>query len=111
VDPSAYLFPSEAGTPYDPKNYLNRRLKQLAKSAKVPGVNFQVLRRTCATHFPNHGKVKDTQALLRHRNPAVTLKHYQKTLDESLVGAVGSWDDALTNASRKVISIRPLKRA
>ena len=38
---------SEAGTPYDPKNYLNRKLKPLAKVAKVPGVNFQVLRRMC----------------------------------------------------------------
>jgi integrase len=112
VDPAAYLFPSEAGTPYDPKNYLNRKLKRLAKVAKVPGVNFQVLRRTCATHFQNYGKVKDTQALLRHTNAAVTLKHYQKTLDDSLVSAVAGWDDALTNTSGKVIPIRqPVKTA
>jgi integrase len=111
VDPAAYLFPSEAGTPYDPKNYLNRKLKPLARSAKVPGVNFQVLRRTCATHFQNFGKVKDTQALLRHTNAAVTLKHYQKTLDDSLVSAVAGWDEALTNTSGKVIPIRPVKSA
>ncbi|MGI9069739.1 MAG: tyrosine-type recombinase/integrase [Bryobacteraceae bacterium] len=111
VDPAAYLFPSEAGTPYDPKNYLNRKLKPLARSAKVENVNFQVLRRTCATHFQNFGKVKDTQALLRHTNAAVTLKHYQKTLDESLVGAVAGWDNALTNTSGKVIPIRSVQSA
>jgi hypothetical protein len=55
--------------------------------------------------------VKDTQALLRHTNAAVTLKHYQKTLDESLVGAVANWDDALTKTSCKVVPIRPVKSA
>lgn len=107
VEPAAYLFASKAGTPYDAKNYLNRKLKPLATRAKVPGVNFQVLRRTCATQFQNYGKVKDTQALLRHASAAVTLKHYQKTLDESLVTAVAGWDDALTNTSGKVVPIRP----
>ena len=42
----------------------------------------------------------------------MTLKHYQKTLDDSLVSAVGCWDDALTNTSGKVIPIRkPVKTA
>jgi integrase len=78
VDFDAYLFPSETGTPYDPKNYLNRKLKPLAAAANIEGVNFQALRRTCATHFQNHGGVKDVQALLRHTSPEITLKHYQK---------------------------------
>lgn len=112
TDPGQYLFPSEAGTPYDPKNYLNRKLKPLGvaagilvyerttkkgKKIKTSGLNFQILRRTCATHFQKHGEIKDTQTLLRHTSPTITLKHYQKTLDESLVEAVESWDRALTN--------------
>lgn len=47
-------------------------------------------------HFQQHGKLKDTQALLRHTTPAVTLKHYQKTLPGSLVSPVANWDGALT---------------
>jgi hypothetical protein len=39
------------------------------------------------------------------------LKHYQKTLDESLVGAVANWDEALTKTSGKVVPIRPVKSA
>jgi integrase len=54
------------------------------------------LRRTTGTHFQKHGKVKDTQALLRHSNPLTTLKHYQKTLEESLIAAVENWDAELT---------------
>jgi integrase len=69
VEPTAYLFPSDVGAPYDPHNYLARKLKSLAKRAQVAGVNFQVFRRTCATHFQEYGgKVKDAQALLRHTN-------------------------------------------
>jgi integrase len=110
-DPKAYLFPSKTGTPYDPKNYLNRHLKPLAKKAGVPGVNFQVFRRTAATHSQNYGaKVKDTQALLRHANATVTLKHYQKSMEPSLLAAVDGWDKALTG-DRKVVEIRPKRSA
>jgi hypothetical protein len=39
--------------------------------------------------------MKDTQSLLRHTNPITTLKHYQKTLPQSLIDAVESWDAQL----------------
>jgi integrase len=111
-DPAQYLFPSDKGTPYDPKNYLNRILKPLGvragvlvyerttkrgKKIKTSGLNFQILRRTCATHFQNHGGVKDVQALLRHTRPEISLKHYQKVLDAKLISAVESWDSVLVN--------------
>jgi hypothetical protein len=39
--------------------------------------------------------VKDVQALLRHTD-ATTLKYYQKTIEESLILGVTSWDEELT---------------
>jgi integrase len=82
------LFPSSTGTAISPDNYLDRVLKPLGELAGIEGLNHQVLRRTTATHFQKHGKVKDAQALLLHTNASTTLKHYQKVLDESLVSGV-----------------------
>ena len=112
------LFPSEVGTPISPDNYLDRILKRLGVAAGIDvtrrsvlikrgkdkgktkeivtsKLNHQVLRRTTGTHFQKHGELKDTQSLLRHANPLTTLKHYQKTLPQSLIEAVESWDAQL----------------
>jgi integrase len=94
--PKEFLFPSEVGTPMSQDNYLDRNLKVLGAKAGIPDLNFQVLRRTCATHFQKYGRVKDAQALLRHRDASVTLRHYQKTLNESLISAVGRWEAAVS---------------
>src|SRR5271165_3712074 len=103
---SDLLFPSATGTPMSHDNYLDRVLKPLGVKAGIDvfvnesgqpdsKLNFQVLRRTTATHFQRHGKVKDVQALLRHDDAATTLKHYQKTIEESLVRGVANWDAEL----------------
>jgi integrase len=100
------LFPNTVGGPISPDNYLDRVLKKLGVLANIDVftdkqgqlsslLNHQVLRRTTGTHFQKHGKVKDTQALLRHTNPATTLKHYQKVLEESVIAGVESWDAEL----------------
>jgi integrase len=101
------LFTTRVGTAIATENYLDRTLKPLGVLAeidveevageKTSGLNFQVLRRTCATHFQKHGKVKDVQAHMRHSDVTTTLKHYQKTLDESLIGAVHSLDREFVN--------------
>jgi integrase len=102
-----YLFATRLGTPISPENYLDRDLQPLGVRAGIDvytrttkrgeeietsKLNFQVLRRTCATHFQKHGTVKDAQAHMRHANAETTLRHYQKTLDETLVAAVHSFD-------------------
>lgn len=103
---SDLLFPSATGTPMSHDNYLDRVLKPLGVMAGIDvfvsesgepdsKLNFQVLRRTTATHFQRHGKIKDVQALLRHDDAATTLKHYQKTIEESLVRGVANWDAEL----------------
>ena len=87
-DPRAWLFPSPKGRLWGSQNYLNRVLKPAAIRARVgvytrrtrkgaevesTDVNFQVLRRTCATLFGAKAKdPRDTQAQLRHADPSVT---------------------------------------
>ena len=99
------LFPSSRGTAISPDNYLDRVLKPLGELAGIHGLNHQVLRRTTATHFQKHGRVKDAQALLRHTNPSTTLKHYQQVLEESLVNGVESWDAELLKTP-----VEPIKK-
>jgi integrase len=99
-DPRGWVFPSPKGRPWGSQNYLNRVLKPAAIRAQVgvfkrrtrkggevesTDVNFQVLRRTCATLFGAKAKdPKDTQAQLRHADPSVTLRHYQKSIPASV---------------------------
>ena len=93
--PREFLFPSEVGTAMSHDNYLDRKLKKFAVEAGIPRLNFQILRRTTATHFQNFGQIKDTQALLRHKDAATTLNNYQKVITENLSKAAAGWDQAL----------------
>jgi integrase len=108
------LFPNTVGGPISPDNYLARVVKKLGVLANIDvftdkhgqvnsRLNHQVLRRTTGTHFQKHGKVKDTQALLRHANPTTTLKHYQKVLEESVVRGVESWDAEISGGTKGTI--------
>jgi integrase len=59
-------------------------------------VNFQVLRRTCATLFGAKAKdPRDTQAQLRHADPSVTLRHYQKSIPASVRAAAVALESEL----------------
>jgi hypothetical protein len=61
-----------------------------------------MLRRTCATHAQTHATVKDTQAQLRHADPTITLKFYQKQIPESVKNAFTAMESALFGGPRKV---------
>lgn len=51
-------------------------------------VDIRCLRRTCATLFGDRAKdPKSTQAQLRHADPTVTLRHYQKAIPETVRAA------------------------
>jgi integrase len=84
-----WLFPaSRRGRPIDQHNYLTRVLKPTAVRANVQGVNFQSLRRTSATLFGDKAKdPRATQAHLRHADPSITLRHYQKAIPQSIKAA------------------------
>jgi hypothetical protein len=56
---------------------------------------WQVLRRTCATHFGARANPKDTQAQLRHADPYTTLKYYQQSIPESVKAAAVAFEAEL----------------
>jgi integrase len=114
-DPRGWLFPASKGGPWSAQNYLNRVLKPAAVRAGVgvfkrqsrkgalvesTDVNFQVLRRTCATLFGAKAKdPRDTQAQLRHADPTVTLRHYQKSIPASVRAAALAFEEELIGSS------------
>ena len=118
-DPRALLFPSPLGRPWGAQNYLNRVLKPAAIRARVgvctrrtrkgeevesTDVNFQVLRRTCATLFGAKAKdPRDTQAQLRHADPSVTLRHYQKSIPASVRAAAVALEAELISDNGNMI--------
>jgi integrase len=69
-------------------------------------VDFQALRRTCATLFGDRAKdPKSTQAQLRHADPTVTLKHYQKAVPASVKAAALALEaDLFPENSERVLS-------
>jgi integrase len=75
-----------------------------ADGTKRTSLNFQTLRRTCATHFGKHATARDTQAQLRHADPVVTLRHYQKSVPASIRSAAGAFESELMAAQRAAAS-------
>jgi integrase len=58
------------------------------KGEGVPKVNFQVLRRTVATHVQGMGGAKDTQTMLRHTKPDTAQINYVQPIEDSVRAAV-----------------------
>lgn len=79
-----------------PANYLNRFLKPLGEKLGIPGITYQVFRRSFSTHFQRHGTIKDTQTQMRHADPSTTLGVYTQTIPESVVAAVEAFDREIT---------------
>jgi integrase len=95
-NPRAFLFLNRRGTAFSVGNYLKKQLKPLAKRVDIPDLTLQAFRRTSSTHMQKHGTVKDMQRHLRHSNPETTLKHYAKSIPESLRTAVAALDAQIT---------------
>jgi integrase len=94
----ALIFPSEAGTPMRPENWLRRRITPFAKAAGIT-VNFQVLRRTFATNAQGHGNPKDVQTHLRHTDIGTTLDVYTQSIPESVRKLVNAVTDEVVGKS------------
>jgi integrase len=103
ADGSPFLFPGERGTPYRIGNYLKRYLKPLGLKAGITAFTFQAMRRTCATHFQNHGSPKSAQAHLRHSKLTMT-GLYMKEIPEQIMAAVESLDAAFCPSMHAAIN-------
>ena len=112
--PDAWLFPSaRKQRPMRPSNFLRRVLKPAAIRAKIAlltdeagdqgtAVNFRSLRRTSATLFGAKAKdPKSTQAHMRHIDPHVTLKHYQREIPAEVRAAALALEQDLLEQERR----------
>lgn len=77
------------GAPMRDNNILARHIKPAARSLKMGWVNWQVLRRSCATWLQQAGvDVKDAQGIMRHSRASTTQDVYQQLVPESQQRAV-----------------------
>jgi integrase len=89
-EPDDLVFQSVAkGAPMRDNNILTRHIKPAARKLKVGCVNWQVLRRSCATWLQQAGvDVKDAQGIMRHSRASTTQDVYQQLVPESQRRAV-----------------------
>ena len=77
------------GSPLRDNNVLSRHIKPAARQLGIGWVNWQVLRRSCATWLQQAGvDVKDAQGILRHSRASTTMDIYQQLVPESQRRAV-----------------------
>jgi integrase len=71
-----YIFPNTEGGHIHKENYQKRVLNPLAKQAGIARVNFQILRRTLATHAQFLGTPKTIATIMRHKKVETSHQHY-----------------------------------
>jgi integrase len=81
---SDYIFPNSEGGFWFKENYQQRILDPLAKVASIPKVNFQILRRTVATHAQHLGSPKDISVIMRHRKIETSQQHYIQSIEATV---------------------------
>ena len=70
-------------------NILTRHIKPTARKLNLGWVNWQVLRRSCATWLQQAGvDVNDAQGIMRHSRASTTQDVYQQLVPESQRRAV-----------------------
>lgn len=88
--PDALVFQSvKTGAPMRDNSILSRHIKPAARQLGIGWVNWQVLRRSCATWLDQaHVNVKDAQGLMRHSRASTTQDVYQQVVPEAQRKAV-----------------------
>ncbi|MGO9575569.1 MAG: tyrosine-type recombinase/integrase [Terriglobales bacterium] len=81
--PHDFVFANSEGGFITKENYTRRVLSPLADLAEIKRFNFQMLRRSVATHLQSKGSPKDIAAILRHRKTD-TQNHYVQAIDASV---------------------------
>lgn len=106
------VFPSEAGTPLNGMNLLNRVVKPAAIRAGVPWAALHTLRHTCASMLFRGGwNAKQVQMVLGHHSPAFTLATYVHLIPDDLPEPVfppmATPDHAAARPARRVRRTSP----
>jgi len=79
-----YIFPNADGGFILKENYQQRVLNPLAVMAGIERLNWQILRRTVATHAQHLGSPKDIATLMRHKKVETAQQHYIQAIDETV---------------------------
>jgi integrase len=92
-----FIFPNSEGGFWRVENYQRRVLTPLAKEAaichvlvplakgaEIPRLNFQILRRTVATHAQHLGSPKDIATIMRHRKVETAQEHYIQAIETTV---------------------------
>lgn len=83
------VFFSQAGTPLNPKNLMNRALRPACRQLRLPDIGWHSFRHTHATLLSEAGEsLKTAQALLGHSDVETTLNIYTHAIPESQRRAV-----------------------
>lgn len=102
-EPDDFVFPTESGGFWWKENYQRRVLNPLVKQAGIKNaVNFQVLRRTTATHMLGYGTLKDVQATLRHHRAETTMNNYVQVVSSTVREAGARLSEAMCAKPVKV---------
>jgi integrase len=79
-----FIFPNADGGFILKENYQQRVLNPLAEVAGIERLNWQILRRTVATHAQHLGSPKDIATLMRHKKVETAQQHYIQAIDETV---------------------------
>ncbi|QLG10701.1 site-specific integrase [Deinococcus sp. D7000] len=81
---SPYVFPSLAGTPYDPSNF-TRVMRRICAEAGIPVLTVHELRHTFASLSAFQGvRIEVLSRILGHSDPGFTLRQYRHLYAEEL---------------------------
>lgn len=96
----SYVFATSNGNPISTANFLNRNLHVYGTltDVHVP-VNFQILRRTAATHVSSFGAgLKELQAILRHSaSQDFSVSVYQQAIHERVLDVLEKYTQAVAS--------------
>ena len=79
-----FIFPNADGGFILKENYQQRVLNSLAVRSGIERLNWQILRRTVATHAQHLGSPKDIATLMRHKKVETAQQHYIQAIDETV---------------------------
>lgn len=106
--PDDLVFQSPVkGAPMRDNNILVRHIKPVGRELGIGWVNWQVLRRSCATWLDQANvNVKDAQGLMRHSRASTTQDVYQQVVPESQRKAVRKLTEYVRASSKAAMIVQ-----
>ena len=106
--PDDLVFQSvKTGAPIRDNIVLSRHIKPAARKLGIGWVNWQVLRRSCATWMDQaQVKVKDAQGIMRHSRASTTQDVYQQVVQESQRKAVKKLTAFVRSSVKQAVSVQ-----